>query len=67
MLQVYHAALNLTTNERINYKRYDYLKDGKGKYYNPYSRSLKNNFLEFLHLKRPISDEDIQFLNVSVV
>ena len=60
-------ALNLTTNERINYHRYDYLKDGKGQYYNAYDRGWKYNLLEFFHLKRGLGDDEVEFLNVTVV
>ena len=59
--------LNLTTNERVNHKRYEYLKDGKGKYYNPYDRGYRTNILEFFHLKPAIPDEQVPFLNVTIV
>ncbi len=59
--------VNLTTNERINKKRYDYLKDGKGKFYNPYDKGWKNNVMEFLYLKKPPSDDEIRLLNVQVI
>ena len=59
--------LNLTTNERINHKRYSYLKDGKGKYYNPYDRGYKVNIAEFFHLRRPMTEDEVQFLNVTIV
>uniref|UniRef100_A0A2C9JLV4 Palmitoyltransferase n=1 Tax=Biomphalaria glabrata TaxID=6526 RepID=A0A2C9JLV4_BIOGL len=64
---IYHAAVNLTTNERINFKRYNYLKDGKGAFYNPFNRGLKNNFLEFLHLRPGMREEDVTLLGVHVV
>ena len=59
--------LNLTTNERINWRRYLYLKDGKGNYYNPYDRKWKLNILEFFHLKKPMSEDQVNLLNVSIV
>lgn len=31
----------------INYKKYTYLKDGRGKYYNPFSQGVAVNVLEF--------------------
>ncbi|XP_041356884.1 palmitoyltransferase AKR1-like isoform X2 [Gigantopelta aegis] len=62
-----HAAVNLTTNERINRKRYQYLKDGKGNFYNPYDRGIKNNFLQFFHLRKPPHEHDVEFLTVNVV
>ena len=65
--QLYHASVNLTTNERINYRRYDYLKDGKGKFYNPYNRGCKNNLLEYFHLKPSIDEDSAQFINAAVV
>ena len=60
-------ALNLTTNERINRKRYNYLKDGTGNFYNPFDRGVKNNILEFFHLKRYQVEGDVELLNVNVV
>ena len=66
-MQIYHMVLNLTTNERVNHKRYEYLKDGKGKYYNPYDRGLRINILEFFHLKPSVPDDQVPFLNVTVV
>ncbi|KAH9504317.1 putative protein S-acyltransferase 23 [Bulinus truncatus] len=65
--KIYHAAVNLTTNERINYKRYSYLKDGKGAFYNPFDRGLRNNILEFLHLRPSWRDDEVTLLGVHVV
>jgi hypothetical protein len=59
--------LNLTTNERINHRRYDYLKDGKGKYYNAYDRGWKYNIMEVFHLKRGLTEDQVEFWIVSVV
>ena len=67
IFQMYHAALNLTTNERINYKRYEYLKDGKGKFYNPFNRGAYSNILEFLNLKKPLTEDQVMHLNIEVV
>lgn len=39
--------MNLTRNEMINYKKYAYLKDSRGKYYNPFSQGVAVNVLEF--------------------
>ncbi|OXU25319.1 hypothetical protein TSAR_016294, partial [Trichomalopsis sarcophagae] len=44
---VLHACMNLTTNEMFNYKRYSYLRDKKGRYWNPFSRGPILNFVEF--------------------
>lgn len=65
--QIYHAARNLTTNERINFKRYDYLKDGKGAFYNPFDRGMKTNLLEFLHLRPGQREDEVQLLGVHIV
>lgn len=46
-IQVLHACMNLTTNEMFNYKRYPYLRDKRGKYWNPFSRGPLMNLLEF--------------------
>ncbi|XP_050417022.1 uncharacterized protein LOC126830658 [Patella vulgata] len=66
-MSVVHAAINLTTNERINRKRYKYLKDGKGNYYNPFNRGVKNNILEFFHIKKPLRDQEVEYLSVDIV
>lgn len=39
--------MNLTTNEMINYKRYAYLRDKRGRYQNPFSRGPFLNLIEF--------------------
>ncbi|XP_066145241.1 uncharacterized protein Patsas [Euwallacea fornicatus] len=44
---VLHACMNLTTNEMVNYKRYPYLRDKRGRYYNPFSRGPVLNLMEF--------------------
>ncbi|KAL8604074.1 hypothetical protein ACOMHN_024899 [Nucella lapillus] len=62
-----HASYNITTNERINRKRYDYLKDGKGRFYNPFNKGLKLNLLEFFHLKKPPKQDEVELLGVDVV
>merc|ERR1740130_2514432 len=38
---------DITTNERINSWRYNYLKDADGKFYNPFDFGKKNNCLMF--------------------
>ncbi|XP_036360505.1 probable protein S-acyltransferase 23 isoform X2 [Octopus sinensis] len=67
VMTIIHAAMNLTTNERINYRRCYYLKDGKGNFYNPYNQGLKNNILEFLHLRHPQRLQDLEILNMDIV
>lgn len=44
---VLHACMNLTTNEMFNYKRYPYLRDRRGRYFNPFSRGPIFNLIEF--------------------
>ena len=67
VFQIFHASFNLTVNERINHKRYGYLKDGKGDYYNPFDRGLISNFKEFFHIKRPLEERDVELLNIKTV
>jgi len=43
---------NLTTNERINAWRYNYLKNENGKFYNPFNFGCMNNFLMFYGCKK---------------
>ncbi|XP_076817148.1 uncharacterized protein LOC143462764 [Clavelina lepadiformis] len=51
----FQAVANLTTNERINFQRYEYLKDGNGQYNNPFDQGCWNNVKEFFHLKEPLT------------
>lgn len=67
MFTLYQTWINITTNERQNWKRYKYLQDGKGRYYNPFDQGVKLNFLEFLHLQPPPAQKDVEFLNVTVI
>jgi len=43
----YLIAVNLTTNEQINKRRYDYLKDSTGAFHNPYDQGALKNFIDF--------------------
>jgi hypothetical protein len=51
--------MNLTTNEMFNYKRYNYLKNSRGKYHNPYSRGLFYNLAEFFLCVQPVEQDDV--------
>ncbi|RUS78343.1 hypothetical protein EGW08_013894, partial [Elysia chlorotica] len=64
---IFQAAKNITTNERINRKRYQYLKDGKGAFYNPFDRGIRMNLLEFLHLKPSQTEDEVQLLGIHTV
>nr|XP_026696424.1 probable protein S-acyltransferase 23 isoform X1 [Ciona intestinalis] len=50
----YQAMTNITTNERLNYRRYDYLKDGNGSFSNPFDQGPVKNMQEFFHCKEPL-------------
>ncbi|KAL5012661.1 hypothetical protein ScPMuIL_011212 [Solemya velum] len=67
VMMILHAAVNITTNERVNHKRYEYLKDGKGDFYNPFSQGPKKNCLEFFHIRKPLGERDVELLNVKIV
>jgi len=66
---VYQAAKNITTNERLNARRYDYLKDGNGKFCNPFDQGVVTNLKEFFHLKEPLSalPDDTRNSSVNIV
>ena len=52
--------MNVTSNEMFNYKRYNYLKNGRtGKYHNPYSRGIFYNLAEFFLCVEPLEGEPI--------
>ena len=46
--------LNMTTNERANYKRYRHFRDGHGNFINPFSRGLFYNILEYFNIVNPV-------------
>ena len=63
LFQLLYAAMNLTSNEMFNYKRYSYLKNGRGKYYNPFSRGIVYNLAEFFLCVQPAdSPEELNAL-----
>jgi hypothetical protein len=56
-LKLLYAAMNLTSNEMFNYKRYNYLKNARGKYHNPFSRGLCHNIAEYFSCVSPAEPE----------
>jgi len=52
--QLYCISVNLTTNEKLNMHRYEYLKDSRGNFHNPYDRGFVDNWMEFLHFVPPL-------------
>jgi len=54
-----YAAMNLTSNEMFNYKRYNYLKNARGKYRNPFSRGMFYNLAEFFLCIQPVDPDHI--------
>lgn len=61
------ASMNMTTNERLNAKKYSYLMDGRGRFYNPYDKGLFLNLLEFFHFITPLSEEKFMKRGVNEV
>jgi palmitoyltransferase len=61
---------NLTTNERINAWRYNYLKNEHGKFYNPFNFGCLNNFLMFYGCKKypevEVTPFDVNSMDVSI-
>ncbi|XP_060530846.1 uncharacterized protein LOC132704691 [Cylas formicarius] len=58
---VLHACMNLTTNEMVNYKRYPYLRDKRGRYFNPFSRGPIINLIEFFFCTPDDFDDDLGY------
>ena len=52
----YNACTNMTTNEQLNWRRYDYLKNQMGQFSNPFNRGTKQNLKEFFHLQRSVEE-----------
>lgn len=63
-MQTFHAVYNITANERVNFKRYRYLMDGKGAFYNPFNRGIVHNLKEFFLLVKPRTEQDVEILNI---
>ena len=63
-LQIYQALKNQTTNEGINWKRYDYMKDANGKYRNPFDRGVVTNMMEYFYLIPPMQLESLDAIKV---
>lgn len=56
-LHTYFIAKNMTTYEFVHWKRYDYMKDDEGNYYNRYDQGIYNNFMnEFRFLRSSDSE-----------
>jgi len=63
-ITLYQAAINMTTNERVNCHRYEYLKDSNGRFYNPYDRGFWYNVSEFMHRIKVIDEVTVLQKNV---
>jgi palmitoyltransferase len=48
--QISQASRNITTNELVNVHRYHYLRDGNGKFHNPFDKGLVQNLRTFLEV-----------------
>ena len=57
--------MNLTSNEMFNYKRYNYLKNNRGKFHNPYNRGVMYNLAEFFLCVQPADPEEIRGLEIT--
>ncbi|KAM5191343.1 uncharacterized protein ACMZJ9_005152 [Mantella aurantiaca] len=64
---VYMAAVNITTNERMNSKKYSYLMDESGKFYNAFDRGLFLNLQEFFHVIPQLPEEKIRKREVNEI
>lgn len=57
-------SINLTTNERINKKRYVYLRGPSGIFLNPFDRGCFKNWLEYFHYIQPYDNKPNLLYNV---
>ncbi|XP_020618623.1 probable protein S-acyltransferase 23 [Orbicella faveolata] len=57
-------SINLTTNERINKKRYAYLRGPSGIFLNPFDRGCVKNWLEYFHWVQPFDKKPNLLYNV---
>lgn len=61
---VNQISINLTTNERINKKRYVYLRGPSGIFLNPFDRGCLKNWLEYFHWVEPYDKKPNLMYNV---
>ncbi|CAB4044191.1 probable S-acyltransferase 23, partial [Paramuricea clavata] len=64
LIHVGNMATNLTSNERINQKRYSYLTGSDGKFYNPFDRGIVRNILEHFYF---IKEREVKHSGEEVV
>ena len=57
-------ATNLTSNERINQKRYSYLIGSDRKFFNPFDRGIVRNILEHFYF---IKEREVERTGEEVV
>lgn len=62
--QMSQISTNLTTNERINKKRYAYLRGPSGIFLNPFDRGCLKNWLEYFHWVEPFDKKPNLLYNV---
>ena len=63
---IYLISSNLTSNEAANWKRFHYLKDARGHYYNRYSRGILKNFVAFITNSTGIRTSDRELRSILV-
>ncbi|XP_028600196.2 palmitoyltransferase ZDHHC12-like [Podarcis muralis] len=66
-LCVYMVAVNLTTAECFKTTKYAYLLDHQGKFFNPFDRGIILNFMEFLHIIKPLTEEELKKAELTLV
>lgn len=58
---------NITLNERINWKRYGYMKAPNGGFYNQFKKGKMQNILEFFHISKETTSFNREKRRVNVV
>lgn len=62
LLQANQIKVNLTTNERINQKRYKYLSGASGLFTNPFDRGTIRNCMEYFHwIEAPSTKQNLMY------
>ncbi|XP_048583461.1 protein S-acyltransferase 24 isoform X2 [Nematostella vectensis] len=64
VFQAHQIGINMTTNERINKKRYKYLRGPSGIFTNPFDRGYIKNCFEFFHMVQVPSKKQNLMYNI---
>ncbi|XP_052077278.1 uncharacterized protein LOC127715279 [Mytilus californianus] len=65
VIAIYNAAINVTTNEGLAFKKYAYMQDKFGRVKRPFDQGVVNNLLDFFHLRNLIEEDSLDQITVT--